>query len=159
MVIAALVGHSEPIALSAFGRERRIGIWPGVSLDGPPIIAAAAARHTTTARVTRRFIGTHLPSGKIGGCAAPDEVGAHFLPAGHDWRRRAQMQHVALDLHHARLGLPQPIREQRHKHGMRQGLFFLSCVYRAAIGYVPKRLFLALLVSTTKPVGGREVAS
>src|SRR6516164_9136007 len=74
----------------------------------------------------------------------------------HDRRCRAQVEHVALDLHHARLGLPQPVREERHKHGVRQGLFFLVCVERPAIGDVPKRLFLNLLVAATKPVAGRE---
>jgi hypothetical protein len=32
---------------------------------------------------------------------------------------------------------------------MRKGLFFLVCVERAAIGDVPKRLFLDLLVAAT----------
>jgi hypothetical protein len=66
------------------------------------------------------------------------------------------VKHVALDFHHERLGLPQPIREQRYKHGMRQDLLFLVCVERTAIGDVAERLFLDLLVATTKPVAGRE---
>src|SRR6516225_3112110 len=56
----------------------------------------------------------------------PGEIGHCVLSSGHDRRCRTQVEHVALDLHHARLGLPQPVREERHKHGMRQGLFFLS---------------------------------
>src|SRR5947209_3243745 len=54
--------------------------------------------------------------------ALPGQVGVGFLAARYDRRCGAQVKHVALYLHHARLGLAQPVGEQRHKHRMRERL-------------------------------------
>src|ERR1700730_13046713 len=45
VIVTTLVGHGQAIALSGFGREQRIGSWPGLTVDRPAVIAAAAARH------------------------------------------------------------------------------------------------------------------
>src|SRR5690348_10785334 len=89
----------------------------------------------------------------------PDKVRVCLFSAGFDRSSRAQVKHIALNLHHARLSLPQPIREQRHKHRMGQGLLFLVGLKRAAIGDVTERLFLDLLVASAKPVARRELGT
>jgi hypothetical protein len=45
MIVAALVAHREAVALSALRSEQWIGSGPGLTVDGPAIVAAAAARY------------------------------------------------------------------------------------------------------------------
>jgi hypothetical protein len=45
VVVAALVGHGEAIALALLGREQRVGRGPGLAVDGPAVVAAPASRH------------------------------------------------------------------------------------------------------------------
>jgi len=43
VLIATVIVHGQAITLAALHREERIGIGPGLAIDGPAIIAAAAS--------------------------------------------------------------------------------------------------------------------
>src|SRR5262245_15369396 len=45
MVVAALVGHGQPVALAGLGAVQRIGVGPGLAVEGPAVVTAASARH------------------------------------------------------------------------------------------------------------------
>src|SRR5438552_1561458 len=78
------------------------------------------------------------------------------FPRG-DRRGGAQIQHVAFDLHDARLGLAEPVRKQRHEHGVGEGLLHLVGVKRSGIGDVAQGPLLDLLISAAVPIAGRKL--
>ena len=66
MIVAALVGHREAIALTRLGGEQRIRIRPGAAVQGPAVVAAAAAGDLLEQKLDAR-VRFHAPTKKADG--------------------------------------------------------------------------------------------
>jgi hypothetical protein len=98
--VAAIIVHHQPIALALLDGEQRIRIRSRLTVDGPPIIAAAAAwdflecqpdRREPLAQHAQISCNPSLPSRALASAAHPDACAAHTEMI-HQGKRRSAMR-------------------------------------------------------------------
>lgn len=77
-----------------------------------------------------------LFSCSIKACTSPFQISIYRPSSGLDWRRSVEVKDIVFDSSNSLLILPDPVRKERYKHEMGDGLALLVHLERSGIGKI-----------------------